>query len=100
MELEKNLNEQKEKNKNMLQDFISYQTQIKILSGNLQAKSENIEMLDNEVDVWKLELHKEKIDHYNSLQNLSALEFKLKKIKEKEEGQNKQNQIIIQANNL
>lgn len=69
----------------MLHDFINYQTQIKILSGNLQAKCENIEMLTNEVDAWKLELHKEKIEHYNSLQNISALEFKLKKIKDQEE---------------
>jgi len=69
----------------MIHDFIDYQTQIKILRGTLQAKCENIEMLTNEVDAWKLELHKEKIEHYNSLQNVSALEFKLKKIKDTQE---------------
>ncbi len=83
--MEKILGEQKEKNNTLIHDFINYQTQIKILTDNLHAKGETIEMLNNELDTWKLELHKEKIESYNSLQNISALEFKLKKIKEKEE---------------
>ena len=81
IELEKCLTEQKDNNKNMIHYFINYQTQIKILSDNLQAKCENIEMLTNEVDVWKLELHKEKIEHYNSMQNISALELSYKRLK-------------------
>jgi hypothetical protein len=39
-------------------------------------------MLNNELDSWKILLNKEKIDHYNTLQNLSAAEFNLKKLRE------------------
>ena len=83
MELNKNLAEQKSKNEQNIIDFIDYKTQIKILKGTLAEKCENIDMCDNEKESWKIELHKEKIEHYNSLQNISALEYKLKKIHDK-----------------
>lgn len=81
MELEKNLQEARATNKEMSHDFIEYQTQLKILKDKLDSKSENIQMLTNEVEGWVLELHKERIAHYNSEQNVSALEFKLQSIK-------------------
>jgi hypothetical protein len=84
MELENNLEKRKNEINNMKHDFLNYQTQIKILSDTLREKSENIIMLDNEVDAWKLELHKEKIENYNYRQNISALEYKLEKISKKE----------------
>ena len=63
-------------------DFINYQTQIKILKGSMEEKYENVEMCSNEVEGWRTELNKEKIEHFNALQNYSALEFKLKKLTE------------------
>ena len=54
----------------MTHEFIEYQTQIKILKGNLESKAESILMLTNEVEAWMLDLHRERIAHYNSEQNL------------------------------
>jgi hypothetical protein len=88
MKLEDNLLNQKNEIDNMKHDFINFQTQIKILSVTLGEKCENIKMLDNELDNWKLELNREKIDHYNSRQNISALEFKIEKISNKEKKKN------------
>jgi len=65
----------------MTHEFIEYQTQIKILKGSIESKKENNEMLSNEVEAWIMELHKQRIAHYNSEQNVSALEFKLQTIK-------------------
>jgi len=65
----------------MTHEFIEYQTQIKILKQSIDSKKENIEMLSNEVEAWMLDLHKERVSHYNSQQNVSALEFKLQKMK-------------------
>jgi hypothetical protein len=68
----------------MGREVIFYQTQNKIYMDNNKVKCENIEMLNNELDSWKLMLNKEKFELNNALQNISALEFKLKKIKESE----------------
>lgn len=65
----------------MTHEFIEYQTQIKILKEKIESKKENIEMLSNEVEAWIMELRKERTAHYNSEQNVSALEFKLQTIK-------------------
>ncbi len=69
----------------MTHEFIEYQTQIKILRESLESKKENILMLTNEVEAWIVELNKERMAHFNSEQNVSALEFKLQSLKNDKE---------------
>ena len=51
------------------------------MSSTIEYKDENLQMLTNEVESWKLELHKEKIALYAAKQDTIALEYKLNTIK-------------------
>ncbi len=81
IELQKEIEELNEIQKQTKTEHIEFQTQLKILKQTLQEKDENIEMLANEVESWMSELYKERVLHYNAEQTVSALELKISSIK-------------------
>jgi chromosome segregation ATPase len=93
-EMEKELNEFKNIFENSKKEYIEYLTQIKILKQSLTEKNENIEMITEEVQMWMYELYKERLSHYNTQQNVTALEVKIQTI-QKERTTNKTSTLII-----
>jgi len=85
IEIERNLEEAKKTNKGMTHEFIDYQTQLKIQKETIETKRELIEMLSEEVEAWNMELHRERIAHNNSKENVNALEFKVKTFRAEKE---------------
>jgi len=81
IELKREIEELNDEIKQTKNEYIDFNTQIKILKEAMIEKDENILMLTNEAETWMSELYKERILHYNAEQNVSALEFKLSSIK-------------------
>ncbi len=80
-QLESDLKDFLSQHENSKKDFIEFHTQIKIMKQSIQQKNENILMLTEETEIWKNELRKEKLSHFNTQQTVEALEIKLQKLK-------------------
>lgn len=80
-ELEKTIEDLNGRIKSNQTEYIDYNTQMKIVKEILNEKEENILMLQNELETWQSELYRERIAHYNALQNVSALEYRLQTIR-------------------
>lgn len=81
IELEKTIEDLNGRIKSNQTEYIDYNTQMKIVKEILNEKEENILMLQNELETWQSELYRERIAHYNALQNVSALEYRLQTIR-------------------
>jgi hypothetical protein len=62
-------------------EFINYETQIKILRQSLGEKMENILMLTEESDIWRLAYENEIRDHKNTKELVQTLEIKILSLK-------------------
>jgi hypothetical protein len=62
-------------------EFINYETQIKILKQSLEEKMENILMLAEESDIWRLAYENEIKDHKSTKELVQTLEIKILSLK-------------------
>ena len=75
--LEKEIEELKKIFDNSKKEYIEFHTQIKILKQTLEEKRENIEMLTEEVDIWRNDYEREVHYHSYTQQTVTALEIKI-----------------------
>lgn len=88
-ELNKEINQLKEENDNKQREFVDISTQIKKLQMNLAQDKERFYMMNEEMEQYMIGLEKEKNDHYNTAQALSALENRYYKENEEKENEPK-----------
>lgn len=86
-ELNKEITQLKEENDNKQREFVDISTQIKKLQMNLAQNNERFYMMNEEMEQYMIGLEREKMDHYNTAQALSALENRFYKENEEKENE-------------